>query len=480
MELYNNIQKTLSKKNINVVVGDIYDFMAIWKEWYRGNVNDFHYYSVKMADGSTKQLERRTLNMPKKVCEDFSKLEWSEKVEIKLDTETKTKKLWEVLDSKENAFSINFPMFLEKEYALGTMVTVEYKKDNKTIIDYIDGDVVLPYKYTNNYINGIVTVSRSVAKQGKNKSYYTLLTYHEYIDDTYIKINELYVSKEETELGEEISFKEIYPNIAEYEIIKTEHPRFQVWKLPIVNNLDTGSPMGISILANHLDKFKSIDIKYDSFDHEFGSGKRRVLISRNALKSEITDVDENGKPIMVSYFDTNDDVYVALKGMDDQPIKDINFNLRTKEHIDAINTELNYLSAGVGLGNGFYQFDKTGVKTATEVVSENSDTYRTMVHHRIPIYDCLYDLIATICELEGIKYKEISINLDDSIVEDTDKIKQQALTEYNAKLISKAEYFRITDKLEDTSALEFVNKMNEEIKQEQEALSNGEEPEFVE
>ena len=43
MELYNNIQSVLSKKGINLVVGNIYDLMAIWKQWYRGSVNDFHY-----------------------------------------------------------------------------------------------------------------------------------------------------------------------------------------------------------------------------------------------------------------------------------------------------------------------------------------------------------------------------------------------------------------------------------------------------
>lgn len=463
MKLYDNIQKTLSKKNINVVVGDVYDFMAIWNEWYRGSVNDFHFYNVKMADGKTVEKERRTLNMPKKVCEDFSKLEWSEKVEIKLDTDEATEKLINVLDSKENAFSVNFPMFLEKEYALGTMVTVEYQKDGKTLIDYIDGDVVLPYKYSNNYINGIITVSRSVEEEGKKKLYYNLLTYHEYENGVYKTLKELYVSKEENELGEEIEFKTLYPRVKEFEQITTEHPRFQVWKLPIANNLDTGSPMGISILANQLDKFKNIDIKYDSFNHEFVTGKRRVLIDKAALKGEVVGVDESNKPIMVSYFDTEDEVYVAIKGMENQPIKDINFDLRVQPHIDAINTELNYLSAGVGLGNGFYQFDKIGLKTATEVVSENSDTYRTMVHHRIPIYDCLYDLIATICEMENIPYTEISINLDDSIIEDTDNIRKQALTEYNAKLISKAEYFRKTDKLEEESAIDYVNKMNEEI-----------------
>nr|DAU67680.1 MAG TPA: portal protein [Caudoviricetes sp.] len=473
MELYNNIKKALSKKNINVVVGDIYDYMAIWNEWYSGSVKDFHFYNVKMADGKTVEKERRTLNMPKKVCEDFSKLEWSEKVEIKLDTNKSTEKLMNVLDSKENAFSVNFPMFLEKEYALGTMVTVEYKKDDKTLIDYIDGDVVLPYKYSNGYINGIITVSRSVEEEGKKKKYYNLLTYHEYENGVYKTLKELYVSKEEKELGEEINFKSIYPDVKEFEQIVTEHPRFQVWKLPIANNLDTGSPFGISILANQLDKFKNIDIKYDSFNHEFVTGKRRVLIDKTALKGEVKGVDENGKPIMVSYFDTDDEVYVAIKGMENQPVKDINFDLRVQPHIDAINTELNYLSAGVGLGNGFYQFDKTGLKTATEVVSENSDTYRTMVHHRIPIYDCLYDLIATICEMENIPYNEISINLDDSIIEDTDNIRKQALTEYNAKLISKAEYFRKTDKLEEESAIDYVNKMNEEI-QNQEIVDGSE------
>ena len=477
-DLYSNIQNVLGKKNINVVIGSAYDLMALCKEWYRGDVNDFHHYNAKLVDGTTTSKERRTLNMPKKVCEDFSKLEWSEKVEIKLDSQESTDKLLAVLESKENDFSINFPIFLEKIYALGTMVTVEYSQNNRTIIDYIDGDVVLPYKYTNSYIYGIVTVSRTIEGNDENKKYYTLLAFHEFEDNIYIKTNELYVSENESELGTEISFTEKYPNVQEYEILATEHPKFQVWKVPIANNFDTGSPMGLPILANHIDKFKNIDIKYDSFDHEFASGKRRVLIDKTSLKSEVTGVDENGKPIMVSYFDTNDDVYVAIKGMDKQPVKDINFDLRTQQHIDAINYELSLLSAGVGLGNDFYKFDGQGVKTATEVISENSDTYRTKEHHQLAIYNCLYDLIASICEMENIPYTEISINFDDSIIEDTEKIRQQAMTEYNSQMISKAEYFRKTRKYDDETAIKFVEQMNEEIQNS--TISDGSEFDLVE
>lgn len=438
--------------------------MSIWKQWFRGNVNDFHYYNVHKVDGTTCDMERRTMNMPKKVCEDFANLLWSEKVEIKLDSKKATERLWKVLDSKENFFSINFPQFLEKEYALGTMVTVEYKKDDKTIIDYIDGDVVLPYKYTNSYINGIITVSRSTEGTGNKQRYYTLLTYHEYTNGQYLKTSELYVSKEENSLGKQISFTDKYSDVLEDEIIDTEHPRFQVWKLPIANNFDTGSPMGISILANQIDKFKSIDIKYDSFNHEFSSGKRRILINRNAVKKKATGVDDNNNIIYASYFDASDDVYVAIEGMDNEPIKDINFDLRTQQHIEAINAELNYLSAGVKLGNNFYSFDGEGVKTATEVVSENSDTYRTKVQHQIPIYDCLYDLIACICEMEGIKYKEISITFDDSIVQDEEALINRGISLYNAGLISKEKFMSKYLHYEEAETKEEIEKIKEDKK----------------
>ena len=438
--------------------------MTVWKSWYRGNVNDFHYYNVKLSNGKTCQKERRTMNMPKKVCEDFSKLEWSEKVEIKLDDKENTKKLLNVLNSKENNFNVNFPMFLEKEYALGTAVTVEYTKNGKTIIDFIEGDVVLPYKFTNSYIYGIVTVSRSVEGQENKRKYYTHLTYHEFEDNVYKKVNELYVSKTENTLGKEIPFSDKFPDVEEYEIIETAFPRFQVWKLPIANNFDTGSPMGLSILANQIDKFKSIDTKYDSFDHEFASGKRRVLVDRKAVKKRAEGVDDNNNIIYTSYFDANDDVYVAIEGMENQPIKDIDFSLRTEEHINAINAELNYLSAGVGLGTGFYKFDGTGLKTATEVVSENSDTYRTKVHHQIPIYDCLYDLIACVCEMEGIEYKEISITFDDSIIQDEDALIKRGIDLLNAGVISKEKFMKKYLHYEDKEAQEELLKIQEDNK----------------
>lgn len=96
MEFYDNIASTLSKKGINLTVGTIYDLMATWKSWYRGNVNDFHYYKEVVCGKST-ICERLTMNMPKKLCEDLTKLLWTEKTQINLSNKNATKRLVYIL-----------------------------------------------------------------------------------------------------------------------------------------------------------------------------------------------------------------------------------------------------------------------------------------------------------------------------------------------------------------------------------------------
>ena len=469
MELYNNIASTLSKKGINLAVGSIYDFQQIWKSWYRGNVNDFHYYNLRV-NGKNEKRERKTMNMPKKVCEDIAKLLWTEKTRIELSNKNATKRLWEVLDSKENSFTVNFPIFLEKALAIGTGVLIEYKNENgKTLIDYLDGTVFIPYKYTNGYISGGITVSRTVEETRKKKTYYTHITYHEYENGIYRRYNELYKSTIETELGKEENFTEKFPNIKELEEIETTTPRFQVFKPNIANNFDMDSPMGISVLANSIDRFKSIDIKYDCFCNEFELGKKRILVDQSAMKGQIQ-VDDNGEQKFVQYFDVNDKAYVGINGMEGQPVKDIDFTLRTQEHIDAINADLNWLSSNVGLGGNFYKFGGKSTKTATEVISENSDAFRTKIHYDIIVNDIIYDLVKVICEMEEIKTNKITIIPDDSIIEDKNTEQLRAQQEVTAGLRSKKSYLMDIKGMSEQEAEEELQKIQDEKITNQEAF----------
>lgn len=472
MEFYNNIANVLSKKGINLTVGTIYDLMAIWKSWYRGNVNDFHYYT-EMINGQNTQCERLTMNIPKKLCEDLTKLLWTEKTRIDLSNKNATKRLWEVLDSKENDFTVNLPIFIEKMLALGNGATVEYKdENNNTIIDYIDGDVIIPYKFTNGYITGMITVSRFIDEKGKRKIYYTHITYHEYVDGKYLKLNEIYKSNTDTTLGKQLNFKDVFPNVKESEVVMTQNPYFQIWKPNLANNFDTNSPMGISIYANSIDRFKSLDTKYDSFYNEFILGKKRIVVDQSAMKGKM-ETDGDGNPRFVQYFDKNDKVYQALNIDSEkmkEPVKEIDFTLRYNEHIDSINADLNWLSENIGLGSNYYKFDGAGTKTATEVISENSQAFRTKEHYQIIINACVEDLVKAVCELEGIKTNKITITPDDSIIEDKDKEITRAQMEVTQGLRSKKSYLMDIKGMSEDEAEEELQKIQEEKMSNQEAF----------
>lgn len=467
MELYNNISSVLSKKNgINLAVGDIYDYMQIWKEWLAGDVADFHHYKVKLASGTTVNKEILTMNMPKKVCEDMAKLLWTEKTQIQLKRKKDTIKLWSILDNKVNNFTTNFPIFIEQVMGLGNGALIEYKDNGVTTIDYVTGDLVVPYKYTNSYVYGLITVSRyseiEDAETNKEKTfYYTHITYHKHENGKYKRKHELYKSENDNELGNEINFNEIYPDIEKEDEIETDVPYFQVLKPNLANNLDMSSPLGISIFANSIDRFKAIDLKYDSFSREFVLGKKRILVDNTTLKAKAIP-NENGKIDYVQQFDANDEVYVAVEGMEKQPAKEIDFTLRTKDHIDAINAELNWLSSNVGLGENYYKFDGVSVKTATEVISENSKAFRTRTRHLINVNDVVYDLVRAICHIEGIDASDIVITPDDSIITDKNAEKTLALMEVQQGLKSKKSYLIKFEGMTEQQAQEELDKINEE------------------
>ena len=467
MELYNNISSVLSKKNgINLAVGDIYDYMQIWKEWLAGDVADFHHYEVKLASGTTVNKEILTMNMPKKVCEDMAKLLWTEKTQIQLKRKKDTIKLWSILDNKVNNFTTNFPIFIEQVMGLGNGALIEYKDNGVTTIDYVTGDLVIPYKYTNSYVYGLITVSRyseieDVETNKEKTFYYTHITYHEHENGKYKRKHELYKSENDNELGNEINFNEIYPDIEKEDEIETDVPYFQVLKPNLANNLDMSSPLGISIFANSIDRFKAIDLKYDSFSREFVLGKKRILVDNTTLKAKAIP-NENGKIDYVQQFDANDEVYVAVEGMEKQPAKEIDFTLRTKDHIDAINAELNWLSSNVGLGENYYKFDGVSVKTATEVISENSKAFRTRTRHLINVNDVVYDLVRAICHIEGIDASDIVITPDDSIITDKNAEKTLALMEVQQGLKSKKSYLIKFEGMTEQQAQEELDKINEE------------------
>lgn len=453
MTIYGDLKKQLNKKGINIINTNYYNLIDVWNSWYKGVVDDFHFYNIKVADGSTQQCEKKTMSMAKKGAEDMMKLNWSNKCDIKLGTKEKTDALWKVLDSKQNNFTIMFPEMLELAFALGTTGMSEYKDElGRTRIEYMKNPAnIVPFAYDNFNITGFISFNQWSEEEKGKPVFYTHLTYHEFkterdkktkeLKQVYRKLNELYKSKDQSQLGKEINFNSKFPEVEESVEYETGTPHFQIIKPPIVNNADINIPMGISIFANSIDKLKAIDDKYDSFDLEFQDGKRRILVDKSALKAS-PQVDDSGNVSQTVYFDKNDRTYVAMNGMKDQPVKDISFGLRYREHIDSINAELSWYSSALGFGEDYYRFDGGGIATATEILSQNDEAFRTKEIYETCIKDVIIDLVKSVCYLEeiDINENEIQVEFDYSRFENQEKTQQRLEREVAKGITSKVEY----------------------------------------
>lgn len=78
-----------------------------------------------------------------------------------------------------------------------------------------------------------------------------------------------------------------------------------------------------------------------------------------------------------------------------------------------------------GFGENHYRFDNGGVATATQVISENSSMFRTIKKNEVILHNVLEELVRIILRLGnsvlhlGLNEDvEISIDFDDSIIED--------------------------------------------------------------
>ena len=198
-------------------------------------------------------------------------------------------------------------------------------------------------------------------------------------------------------------------------------------------------PTGVAVYANAIDVLQGVDIAYDSYVNEFKLGKKRIMVKPSAA----TFLD--GEPV----FDPSDTAFYVLPEdvSDGAVIMPIDMTLRTAEHNTGIQDQLNILSSKCGFGETYYRFDGSSVATATQVVSENSTMFRTIKKHEIILEQALVELCRILLRLgntamnAGLKEDvEISIDFDDSIIEDKSADFTRDLQLLNAGILNDWEF----------------------------------------
>lgn len=446
-DIKNIVENQLGKK---LLCPKWYDNIYLWLNWYKGKVDAFHEYE-QYNGHEWVQRTRYTLQMPKVIAEDWATLLYNDRTAIKVDSEAEQATLNKILES--NRFESKFSNLLEMVMALGIGATVEYKdKDGEPKINYIIAPMVFPLRVENGEI--VDCVFASVV----NKQYY--INVHEKQDSGRYKISNYYYSFDSSANDfikkDRKGVKETY---------YSDHKLFQIYKPCIVNNVDLFAPFGISVFANALDRVKTVDLIYDSLRNEFVLGKKRLFLREDLLENKPF-VRSDGSTINIPTFDNNDVEFYSLptdEGAGEQ-IKEINPSLRISEHIEALQSALNMLSDVCGLGNERYTFKEGKTYTnTTQVISTQSKLYKTLLKHEKELRASMVEMIKALMYLKtNREYEEdITIDFDDSIIEDSEAIQKRALQELGAGIIDQVEYVMQVYKYTKDQAEEFVKDVTE-------------------
>lgn len=446
-----------------------------WKYLYRGFYKPWHLISAPTIADPDHKRNLAYLNLSKAVCAELAGMVWTDQCDVSVsidgvEAEEDPLDLFVKDVLSQNNFQRKMPEAIEQAAALGgeaLKVWHEVRRDKEgnelpdsghIRIGFAMADQFVPTQWDNASVTGGIFVTR----QARDGWYYTLLEWHEWDGTTYVIRNELYraeikkagVSEDQDILGFRYPLAALYPYLDEEVRIDAEKSLFSYFRTPDANNIDDNSPLGISIYANAMETLHSIDVCFDSFVREFRLGKKRIIVPARMIRHVVDPM--TGK--QVRYFDATDETYEALSTDDPDSlrIQDNSVELRVDEHVTSLNAFLNIFCLQVGLSAGTFSFDvHSGLKTATEVVSENSKTYKTVKNFQsqiVPAVKQLVDAIIQVASLYDVTYNgmsiralaergyEVKVTLDDGITQDRQTNINEGITLVGAGLMSKFKF----------------------------------------
>lgn len=384
------------------------------KQYFEGRFPKVKYVNMY---GNQRQRQYVTLNMMQVICRRMASIIYNEQSKITVETRPAKSDensqdinyqkpdeadtfIHSVLD--DNDFNKNFERYLESCLALGGIAIRPYVdySTKKVKLAWVQAPSFFPLRSNTNDVTNAAIATRTVQTEGNKNVYYTLLEFHEWSENQYTVTNELYRSETSDEVGTKIGLGMLYPDLAPTAQLDPgvfTRPLFTYLKPAGFNNRNITSPLGVGICDNALNTLKQINDAYDQFNWEIQMGQRRVAVSE-AMTDVVFGDDPSKTPKQI--FDPNSNVFIGVPGDPDKVgITDLTTPIRSQDYIASLNQFIKTLEMQVGLSSGTFSFDNQGLKTATEVVSENSMTYQTRNSQLTMVERAVQELCVSICEL---------------------------------------------------------------------------------
>lgn len=442
------IIEQLKSLGCSTVSEDHYRLIDTWKKWYAGHVSSFHDYKVFNGLRHV-PCHKVTAGLAKQACEDWADRLMNEKVTVCIRGENEQAFFDRVCS--ENRFRSLMNRVQELSFALGGGAVVarlgEIAVDSRgriagtagrLFLDFVAADGIFPLSWQGDLVRECAFMTEFV----RGEAAYCYLQLHVLEPDgKYLIENHVYRRDSECLTEADLAAVPGFEGIAGRFHTGSELPLFVLFRPNIANNLDPGNPLGISVYANALDQLMACDNIFDSFNSEFSLGRKRIMVKPEGIRSA------DGEP----YFDPNDLVFYLLPedAQNESTVHEMEATLRMDEHLTGLQMALGMLAVKCGFSPGHWQLDRRQhtLRTATEVISTNSAEFRTLKKHEIVLEEALIALARVILKLGnlwfGMHLKEdaaISVDFDDSIIEDRDTMFERDMRMLDAQVLTKEEF----------------------------------------
>lgn len=271
----------------------------------------------------------------------------------------------------------------EKACAFGYIIL----KPNGEGIDYVMPWDFKPTHATDGKIDG--GIFHDMHHEPDSKWYYTRLEYHRFeIVSEDIRIyritNKTYKATGANGIGQECNIEEtVWARYLEDVAYKNiEKPLFSIFNMPLSNNIDMSSPLGVSIFSNAQKELKSLDIAWTRLEDEIFDSQKITFLGDMLI-------DEPGKPVRNRFAPGGavDKTGKALPrhvrilpgSTTGDEYHEVNPALQTSDRLSGIDHFLNLVGVKCGYSTGQFVLNgRSGVVTATQVESDDRETIQNI------------------------------------------------------------------------------------------------------
>lgn len=433
--------------------------ISCWQTIYRGSEVP---WATVASDQVDKPRPRMLLKPAKTLVQYISRLNIAE-CTVSVDGENRKQWIDEVL--RRNKFLKNARKADERKEALGGMAIKPYAVNGRIVIDFVAPNCFVPLSWDNRGIREAIFVSRII----KHRMYYTKVEVHSFDDSGNLCIDtHLFESQSECYIGTEVPLNTL-PQLADVEphVVHNRSEPIFAYIYPSINDSDIADcPLGISRFADADDVIKACDIAFDELQVERMMAEKMIFASQYMVDKSI---DVEGMPKVRYNHDTRVYQILDLDAKDGQMPETFDPNFRVTEHVQDLQTQLDLLCFKCNLDVGSLSFDSNGgVKTATEIRSQNSKTYATVADNQAILAEEFEHLIDAVLWMGGelglVEYgnPEIKVTFDDSVIPDHDTYIKEGVLLYQSGTISKKRFLTEYKGMTESEAEEEIAQINAE------------------